>query len=112
MQEFKNIRQRKAVLLGQRDIQAVVGGCRLQFEIEAAAEALAQRQSTVFVDASAKGRVDDQLHPAALVKEPLGDDRRLRGHIAQHDTSFEDVLNQLLGARWIEPAFLSQPTYG
>src|ERR1035437_11155811 len=26
MQELKNIRQRKAMLLGQRDVQAVVGG--------------------------------------------------------------------------------------
>src|ERR1700676_5077195 len=98
MQESKNIRQRKTMLLGQRDVQAVVGGCRLQFEIEAAAEALAQRQSPGLVDPAAKWRMDNQLHPAALVKEPLGDDRRLRGHITQHDTPFEDVLNQLLGA--------------
>ena len=87
------------MLLGERDVQAVVGGRRLQFEIEAAAKALAQRQSPGLVDASAKGRVDDQLHPAALVEKSFGDDRRLRGHIAQHRAAFEDVLNQLLGAR-------------
>ena len=63
------------MLLGQRDVQAVVGGRGLQFEIEAAAEALAQRQSPGFVDAPAERRVDDQLHAAAFVEEALGDDR-------------------------------------
>src|ERR1700682_542239 len=99
MQELKNIRQRKAMLLGQRDVQTVVGGCRLQFEIEAAAEALAQRQSPSLVDPSAKRRMDNQLHPAAFVKKSFGDNRRLRGYIAQHNAPFEDVLNQLFGAR-------------
>src|ERR1700687_820470 len=98
MEELKNIRQRKAMLLGQGNVQAVVGGRRLQFEIEAAAESLAQRQSPGFVDAPAKRRVDDQLHPAALVKKSFGDDRLLRGHVAQHRAPFERVLNQLLGA--------------
>src|SRR5208337_5678977 len=68
MEELKNVGQREAMLLGQRDVQSVVGGRCLQFEIEAAAEALAQRQSPGFVDAAAKGRVDDQLHPSALIE--------------------------------------------
>src|SRR5260370_1581556 len=99
------------MLLGQGDVKAVVGGGGLQFEIEAAEEALAQRQPPSLVDPPAKRRMDNQLHPAAFVKEPFGDDRRLRGHIAQHDTPFEDVLNQLLGARSIKSTFLSQPTH-
>src|ERR1019366_7145837 len=111
-QELKNIRQRKAMLLGERDVQAVVGGRRLQFEIEAAAEALPQRQAPSFIDAPAKGRVDDQLHPASLVEESFGDDCRLRRHIAQYGAPFERVLNQLLGARKVEPTFLSQPAHG
>ena len=66
------------MLLGQRDVQAVVGGGGLQLEIEGAAEALAQRQSPGFVDAAAKGRVDDELHAAAFVEKALGDDGLLR----------------------------------
>ena len=89
MQKLKNIGQRETVLLGERDVQAIVGGGGLQFEIEAAAEALAQRQSPSLVDPSAKGRVDDQLHPAAFIKKTFGNDRRLRGHVAQHGASFE-----------------------
>ena len=87
------------MLLGERDVQPVVGGRRLQFEIEAAAKALAQRQSPGFVDAPAKGGVDDELHSATLVEKSLGDNCLLRRHIAQHGAAFEDVLNQLLGAR-------------
>ena len=97
------------MLLGQGDIEAVVGGRRLQFEIEAAAEALAQRQSPGFVDASAERRVDDQLHAAAFVEEALGDDGGLSGNIAQHRASLQDVLNRLLGAGIVQPAFFLQP---
>ena len=60
------------MLLGERNVQPIVGGRRLQFEIEAAAKALAQRQSPGLVDASAKGGVDDELHSATLVEKSLG----------------------------------------
>src|SRR5208282_2349142 len=48
---------------------------------------------------------------ATLVEKPLGDDCRLRRHIAQHRAPFERVLNQLLGAGEIKTTFLAQPTY-
>src|SRR6266480_2349369 len=51
-QEMKNICQRKAVLLGQSDVDAVIRSGGLQFEIEAAAKTFAQRQAPGFVDAS------------------------------------------------------------
>ena len=41
LQEVKNIAEREAVLLGQSNVQSVVGGGRLQFEIERPAETLA-----------------------------------------------------------------------
>ena len=112
IEEMKDVRQRKAVLLGQRDIEAVVGGGGLQFEIEAAAETLAQRQAPGLVDAAAKGRVDDQLHPAAFVEETFGDDRVLRGNIAQHRAALQDVFDRLLGGGVIESTFFLQPCDG
>ena len=75
LQELKDVGQRKAVLLGERDVQPVVGGRRLQFEVEAAAEALAQREAPGLVDAAAERRMNDQLHAAAFVEEALGNDR-------------------------------------
>src|SRR5208282_2098009 len=106
-QKVKNIGQRKTVLLGQRDVQSVIGGRRLQFEVKSAAEALAQSQSPGLVDAPAKRGVDDQLHPATFVEESFGNDRRLCRHIAQDGAPFERVLNQLLGAGQVESAFFA-----
>src|SRR5437667_6474151 len=94
---MKNVSERKTVLLGQRNVQAVVGGRGLELKIETAAETLAQGQSPGFVDARAKRGVDDQLHAAAFVEETLGNDGALGGNIAQHGAAFEDVLNGLLG---------------
>ena len=75
--------ERKGMLLAQRDDDAVVGGGGLQFEIERAAEALAQRQSPGAIDARSERRMDDELHAAGFVEEALGDDGRLRRQRAQ-----------------------------
>src|SRR6476660_1874347 len=57
MQEVKNIGQRKAVLLSQRNVYAIVCcGC-LQLKVERDAEALAQGESPGFVDARAERRM-------------------------------------------------------
>ena len=53
-QEVKDVGEREAVLLGERDVDAVVGGGGLQLEVEAAAEAFAQRESPGLVDAAAE----------------------------------------------------------
>ena len=66
--------QREAVLLAERQHDAVVGGGGLQLEVEADAEALAQREPEGPVDAPAERRVHDELHAARLVEEALGDD--------------------------------------
>ena len=109
MQKIKNVAQRKAVLLGQRNIQSVVGSRRLQLKIEPNAEALAQSQSPGLVDAPSKRRVDHQLHPAAFIEEALRNHGRLRRHRAQHRPPLQNVFDRLLRARIIEPAFFFQP---
>src|SRR5713101_1176003 len=107
VQEMKNIGQRETVLLGQRDVQTVVSGRRLKFEIKSAAKTLAQRETPCLVDAASERGVYHQLHPAALVEEALSDDRRLRRHVTQNSTAFEDVLDQLLGACSVKTALFS-----
>ncbi len=72
-QELEDDLERERMLLGERNDDAVVGGRGLQFEIEGAAEALAQRQSPGAVDAGAEGGVENELHAAGLVEESLGD---------------------------------------
>jgi hypothetical protein len=63
------------VLRAQRQQDRVVAGRGLQFEVERHAEPLAQRKAERPVQPGAERGVADQLHPAALVEEPLQDDR-------------------------------------
>src|SRR5262245_3472199 len=106
---MKDVSERKTVLLGQRDVQAVIGSRCLQFEVEAAAEPLAQRQSPGFVYATAERSMDNQLHASGFVEESLGDDRVLSGNRAQHGTSLQDVFDHLLGSGVVEATFISYP---
>ena len=98
LQEAKNIAQRKAMLLRERNVQAVVGGRGLQFEVEGDAKALAQRQPPGLVDARPKRSMDYQLHAAAFIKKALGDDAILTGDRAQHRAPGHNVFHNLLGA--------------
>ena len=111
MHEVKNVREREAMLLGERNIQPVVGSGGLQFEIERAAESLAQREAPRLVDAATEWSVNHKLHPAAFVEETLCDHRSLAGHSAEHRAARDDVFNELLRAGGIEPALLLQPVH-
>ncbi len=79
-QELEDGLEREGVLRAEREEHAVVGGGGLQLEVEAAAEALAQGEAEGPVLAGAERGVQDELHPARLVEEPLGDERLLGGH--------------------------------
>ena len=100
------------MLLGQSDIQAIVGRGRLQFEIEYSAETLAQGQSPGFIDSRAEWRMHDQLHAAAFIEETFSDDGVRRWHFSEHGSAFNNVFNHLLGAGIVEPAFLLKPGDG
>ena len=63
--------EREAVGLAEREHDRVLGRRRLQLEVELPAEALAQGKAEGPVQAAAEARVDDELHPAALVEEAL-----------------------------------------
>src|ERR1700683_3376285 len=104
--------ERKAVLVAERNVQAVVRGGGLQLEIERTAEAFAQRQAPGFVDAAAEGCMNHQLHSAALVEKALGDNRSLRRKCAQHGAAFDDILCGLLGAGAVHAAFDFEPSDG
>ena len=54
----------EAVVGAERQHHGVVGGGRLQLEVEGPAELLAQGQAEAPVDPAPVRRVDDQLHPA------------------------------------------------
>ncbi len=95
LEEVEDVGEGEAVLFGERDVDAVVGGGGLEFEVEAAAEALAESESPRFVDAGSEGGVNNELHAAAFVEEALGDDGALRGDGAEDSAAFADVGGEL-----------------
>src|SRR5215469_954580 len=112
MQEVKYIREREAVLLSQRDVQAVIGGAGLKLKIEGDAEALAQCQPPGLIDARAKRRMNNELHAAAFIEETLGNDGSRGRDSAQNCSTRHNVFNKLLGAGIIQSTFSSQPLDG
>src|SRR5215472_133593 len=110
MQEAEHISEGKAMLLSERNIQAVVGGGCLQFKIKRTAEALAQRKTPGFIDAATERRVDDELHAATLVEEALGDDGLLRGNRAENRAACDEIFDNLFRARIINPTVLFEPS--
>ena len=83
MQVAEHVGERKRVLRPERQQQPVLGGRRLQLEVELAAEPLAQRQAPGLVDAAAERRVQHELHAARFVEEALEDQRLLRRQHAE-----------------------------
>src|SRR5215831_6317191 len=105
MQKVKYTRQRKAVLLAQRNIQPVVGSCRLQLEIERPAKPFPQRQSPRLVDPPAKRRVNHKLHASALIEKPLRNHRGKCRHRSQNSAALQNVLDDLLRPPIVQAAF-------
>ena len=104
MQESKYVGQRKAVLFGERDVEAIVGGGSLQLEVERAAEAFAQREPPGFVDTTAERSMDHKLHAAALVEEAFGDNRLLGWNRSENCAAGNHVFYDLFGARVVDAA--------
>ena len=111
-QELEDELERKAVLIAERDDDAVVGRGRLQLEVERAAEALAQRESPRSVDARAERRVQHELHAAPFVEESFGDDGVDAGQRAERGRACAHVQDSLLCAARVEVAVADQEIDG
>ena len=103
-EEVEDVGEGEAVLLGEGDVDAVVGGGGLQLEVEAAAEALAQGEAPGLVEAAAEGGVQDELLAAAFVEEALGDDGGFGGDGAEDGAAVDDVGDELEGGGGAEAA--------
>src|SRR5271170_6924156 len=109
---MKHVGERKAVLVAEGNIQAIVGSGGLQFEIERAAEAFSKREAPGLIDAAAERGMDHELHASAFVEEALGDHGVLGGNGAQDGAAGDNIFDRLLRSRAVETAFLLQPIYG
>ena len=97
MKVTRDVAELEAVRGRQRQHDIVLGRRRLQLEVELAAETLAQRQSPGSIDAAAERRVDDELHAARFVEEPLEDDRVLRRQAAEGGRGSGQIVDELFG---------------
>ncbi len=109
MQSARDLFQREAVPGRQRQHDRVLGGRRLQFEIEDAADALAQGRTPGAIDAAAVHAVDHQLGAAAGVEEALQHDASLRGQRAQRSACAVQIVQQLLHSGGVQRQFRVQP---
>ena len=89
--------ERERMARRQRQHDRVLGRRGLQFEVELAAEALAQGQAPGAVDAAAERRVDHQLGAARLVEEALQHDAAMGGQLAQRRLRGGEVGGELAG---------------
>ena len=55
--------------------------------------------------------MDDQLHPAGLVEETLGDDSLLGGHRAEHPGALDHVRRGLLGGPALHAELVDEPLH-
>ena len=77
----RDLVEREAVVRAERQHDRVVARGSLQLEVERAAELLAQREPERAVDPAAVRRVDDELHAARVVEEPLDDELSTVGNV-------------------------------
>src|SRR5688572_10809332 len=87
---------------------ALLRRSRLQLEVEALAELLAQREAPGAVDAAAERRVQDELHAAGFVEEALQHQRVLRRHHAQRALRLAEVGRDLLRRRAFQGIFVEK----
>lgn len=110
-EEVRDLLERKRMLGTERKDNAVIRcGC-LQLEIETAAETLAQCQAPGTVDPGSPWRVQDELHPAALVEETLCGDALQCGNCAEHPLSFGHISQCLFRAGKRQPHGGRQPVH-
>src|SRR5689334_22979588 len=96
---MKDFVEREAVGWPKREHDGVFSGRGLQFEIELAAETFAQRESPRAIEPAAKGRVQHELHAAAVVKKSFENEIVLRRHHPKHDLRAREIFDKLFRRR-------------
>src|SRR5262245_48798549 len=110
MEIARDVAKLETVSRSQRQNDVILSGRRLKFEVELAAEALAQCQAPGAIDTAAIRRVDYELHSARLIKEALENDGILLRQAAQSAIRGSQILDQLLTSRSGKSKILHQPS--
>ena len=108
-QVLRDLVQREAVLRAERQHDRVVGGGRLELEVEGAAEALAQREPERAVQPPAVRRVHNELHAPGLVEEALDHETVERGHGTERGAAHREVVDEHRGRFRRDAGGVDQP---
>ncbi len=95
--------------LAERENNGVLGHRGLEFEVELAAEALAESEAPGAVDAAAERAVHDQLLAAGLVEETLQHQRVLGRQHAEHALGGGQIVGELACGTVVEMQLAHQP---
>ena len=105
----EDVLQREGMLGPEREQHPLLGGRRLQLEVELAAELLAQREPPRPVHARSEGRMQDHLHPPGLVEEAFEHQRVLRGQGPEDVLRLPQVMLDLARCGGRQPELLQPP---
>ena len=108
----RHLVEREAVGLPERENDVVLGGRRLELEVEAPAEALAKGQPERPVDPPPDRGVDDELHPPRLVEEALDDEVGGRRHDPKRGLPGREVVHELTRRLLRKAGFSRRPAGG
>jgi hypothetical protein len=101
------------MLWAERKQHGIVVGRRLKLEVEVQAELLAQAEAERSVDPGAQRGVNDELHPARLVEEPLEDDVVVGGqHAPKLRAPDPQVIDDQRGGDLVDSGYLLQEDEG
>src|SRR5947209_6369334 len=96
IQITKNFLEWKRVLGSERDHDGIVSGRSLELEIEGSTKTFPKRQTPRAIDSITKRRMQNELHSARLIEEPLHHDRLLRRNRAERAISIREIICNLL----------------
>ncbi|CAB4243176.1 conserved protein of unknown function [Methylacidimicrobium sp. AP8] len=83
VEEREDLLERKAMRVGKREKDRILGRRRLQLEVELSAEALAEREPPGAIDPAPEGRMDDELGSARRIEKALDRDASRMGDEAE-----------------------------
>src|SRR3981081_3354896 len=92
---MEDISQRERVLRSQGEHNRVVGSGCFDLQIECPSEPFTQGESPSSIQTNAERRMNDQLHPAGLVKEPFQYELLLRWNDAQRPERCAEIISKL-----------------
>src|SRR5882762_6985517 len=97
------------MLGAQRNDNRVISGRGLELEIERSTKTFSQRQAPGAIDSVAEWRMQDKLHSARFIEEPLHHQSLLGRNCAKRAISVPEIIGDLLRSFGGQLDFTGEP---